>query len=547
VSLEKIARLIFEQIHGWVLNDGDGFYSSLVRTGRRPDPDRRAARHVEIKSAQPGTLWLVTGKGQHRWTLLIVVLGYAVIALVITGLHRGLAYDEAIYLSQVYPGPALPFTAPRARGLPLLLTPLGWFDAPVPAIRGYLLALDSGLMYLGFNAWLPVLQGRAVIAAAIFGISWLPLFYSTEAFPNLPVAFGAVAATGYLARYLSGVSGRRALVACSAAFALVALIRPTEAIFVMVGLCAVAAVRPGRELLLRWGLPTLGLAVGCLPWVIEAHLRFGGPVQRFRAASENVGGGLHPENVREQLVLTDGPVSGSVQEGLPRLGALWWLLILIAVAVLMVRVLVGRADRAQQAGAVAAVVGLATASQYLLLTQVQEARFLLPTYANLAVALASAAPSASGIRAPARRIRLLSGVAVLALLATFSVFARWQLDTLGRVQAQQVAARSLAEHLTDAVRQQVEPPCVVAGQVAFPVIAFQTGCWGAPFRPDSPNITVEIASDRTATPRVWVLTTTNPSRTGVHPLPSSVRPLASDGVPGWWLFIARPNEVMRAQ
>ncbi|HST82395.1 MAG TPA: hypothetical protein VLL08_11730 [Kineosporiaceae bacterium] len=490
----------------------------------------------------------MTGKGQHRWALLAVVLGYALVALAMTDLDRGLAYDEAIYLSQAYPGPALPFTAPRARGLPLLLTPLGWFDAPVPVIRGYLLTLETGLMYLGFNAWLPVLRGRAVIAAGIFGIGWLPLFYGTEAFPNLPVAFGAVAATGYLARYLSGVSGRRALLACSAAFALIALIRPTEAIFVTVGLCAVAAVRPGRELLLRWGLPVLGLVVGCLPWLIEAHLRFGGPLQRFRAASENVGGGLHPENIREQLVLTDGPVSGPAREGIPRLGALWWLLILVAVAVLMVRVMIGRADRIQQAGAVAAVVGVTTATQYLLLTQVQEARFLLPSYANLAVTLAAAAPSASVIRDPARRIgRLLPALAILTSLAAFSVFAGWQIDTVGRVEAQQVAARRLAEHLTDAVRQRVEPPCVVAGEVAFPVIAFQAGCWGAPFRPDSSDITVEIGSDRSTMPRVCVLTSTNPTRTGVHPLPGSVRELASDGAPGWWLFIATPNEVMGAR
>jgi hypothetical protein len=92
--------------------------------------------------------------------LLAVVLGYVGLTLAVTDLHRYLAYDEAIYLSQVYPGPALPFTAPRARGLPLLLLPLGWFDAPIPVIRGYLLTIDAGLMYLGFNAWLPVLRGR---------------------------------------------------------------------------------------------------------------------------------------------------------------------------------------------------------------------------------------------------------------------------------------------------------------------------------------------------------------------------------------------------
>ncbi len=482
-------------------------------------------------------------KGDKRWLLLAVVLGYAVLALAMTDLHRGLAYDEAIYLSQVYPGPALPFTAPRARGLPLVLTPLGWIDAPVPVVRGYLLALEAGLMYVGFNAWLPVLRGRAVIAAAVFGVGWLPLFYSTEVFPNLPVAFGAVAATGYLARYLSGSSGRTALLACSIAVALVALIRPTEAIFITAGLCVVAAIRPpgsklpGRELLVRWAALILGLAVGCLPWVVEARLRFGGPLERVRAASRNIGAGFHPDNVRQQLSFTDGPASGSVREGIPWLGALWWLLIIVAAAVLTVRLLIGRADRFQQAGAVAAVVGVVTAAQYLFLTQVQEARFLLPAYANLAVALVAAVPRRGG--------RLVSVLTAVTSLTIFAGFAGWQIGAARRVEAQQVEARHLAERLTDVVRLQVVPPCVVAGEVAFPVIAFEAGCRGAPFRPDSPDITVQVGSDRSAMPLVYVLTSTDPARTGVHPVPGTVRALAADGVPGWWLFIARPNEVVR--
>lgn len=506
---------------------------------------------------------LVTGKAGLRAALLAVVLGYTALTLAVTDLHRDLAYDEAIYLSQVYSGPPLPFTAPRARGLPLLLTPLGWFDAPVPVVRCYLLNVSAALMYLGFNAWLPALRGRAVIAAAVFGIGWLPLFYSTEAFPNLPVAFGAVAAAGYLARYLVGTSGRGALVACSAVVALMALVRPTEALFVTVGLWVIAVTRPGRELALRWGLPVLGLAVGCMPWLVEAHLRFGGPLHRMRAAFSNVGGGFHPENVRHQLSFTDGPASGSVRDDLPWLGALWWSLIVIAVMVLVVRRLIGRADRTQRAGAVAAVVGVATATQYLFLVQVQEARFLLPAYAILTVALVAAVPSHFGnpVGSPAgspvgrrqsahRRTwrpvstRILPGLLATALLALLTVFAGWQIDAVERVGSDQATSRALADRLTDVVRQHSAPPCVVSSEVAFPVIAFGAGCRGAPFRPESPDITVAVGSDRTALPSVYVLTTTNPAQTGVHPLPGSVRALAADGAPGWWLFVATPNEVV---
>jgi hypothetical protein len=80
--------------------------------------------------------------------------------------------------------------------------------------------------------------------------------------------------------------------------------------------------------------------------------------------------------------------------------------------------------------------------------------------------------------------------------------------------------------------------------VAFPVIAFEAGCRGAPFRPDSPDITVQVGSDRSPLPPVYVLTSTNPARTGVRPIPGSITRLAAEGAPRWWLFIADPQQVV---
>jgi hypothetical protein len=518
----------------------------------------------------------MTTTGRYRWGLLVIVLGYVGLSLAVTDLHRNLAYDEAIYLSQVYPGPALPFTAPRARGLQLLLIPLGWFDAPIPVVRGYLLAVEATLMYLGFNAWVPVLRGRAPAAAAVFAVGWLPLFYAIEVFPNLPVAFGTVAAAGYLARYQSGRSGRPALIACAVAVALVALVRPTEAVFITAGLCLVATTRPGRELAVRWGLPMLGLAVGWVPWLVEAQLRFGGPLNRLAAASTNVGGGFHPGNVRQHLGFTDGPVSGTVQADLPWPGEVWWLLLALAVVVPLGRLALGSAEPRQRAASIAAVVGVVSASQYLLFTQVLEARFLLPTYAVLSVALVATAPSPlHAWRVSGRRVgratdpvadeaadpvademadhavdRVMGRVVGVLLVVTFSalfvLFAGWQIVVAERVDREQAVARELAQTLAHVVRSSVTPPCVLSGEVAFPVIAFETGCRGAPFHPDSPDITVAGLPLGAPMPPVYVLTTTNPSRTGVHPVPASAQELSSFGAPGWWLFIATPNEVFAA-
>jgi hypothetical protein len=503
---------------------------------------------------------------RYRLLLLAVSLGFVALSLALTDLHRYPAYDEAIYLSQVYPGPALPFTAPRARGMPVLLAPLGWIDAPLPVIRGYLLLINAGLMYLGFNAWLPVLRSRAVAAAAVFAVTWLALFYSTEAFPNLPVAFGSLAAAGYLARYLYGGGSeprRTALVACAVAVALVALFRPAEATFVTAGLALAAVTRPGRELAVRWLALAAGLVVGWLPWLIEAQLRFGSPSARLRAASENVGGGFHPENLRYHLGYTDGPLAGVVRGGIPRLGELWWLLIIIAIVVLIGRVLVtgvrsnDRAlpdDQVWRAGSVAAIVGIAAASQYLFLTSVLEARFLLPGYALLTVAMLAALPT---WRSPSWRHDrpsvprwAVTGTAIVLLLA-FAVFAQWQVRVAHRIEAKQDGDRLLAARLVAVVRRQGPAPCFVASDLAFPVIAFEAGCRGSTFHPTGTTIVVHREPEPTGTattpPRVYVLTRTDPARTGVRPTAGSVRALAGDGAAGWWFFVASPSQVISAR
>jgi hypothetical protein len=298
-----------------------------------------------------------------------------------------------------------------------------------------------------------------------------------------------------------------------------------------------------------------------VPWLIEAQLRFDGPLNRLAAASANVGGGFHPGNVRQHLSFTDGPVSGTVPDGLPWFGAAWWFLLAVAVPLgrafrSLVRlgpvrsgtVRPGSAALRERASAVGAAVGVAAASQYLLFTQVLEARFLLPTYAVLSVALVAAAPSplrpGRASRRPAGRM---AGALLLATFsALFTVFAGWQVIVADRVDRDQAVARELAQTLARAVRSRVTPPCVLAGEVAFPVIAFETGCQGAPFRPESPDITVAGLPPDSPLPPVYALTTTNPTRTGVHPMPASAQELSPYGAPGWWLFVATPNEVFAA-
>jgi hypothetical protein len=84
----------------------------------------------------------------------------------------GLPYewDETVYISQVsLHAPAGLFTAPRARGLTILLAPLTELTSSTAALRWYLAVLSAVGLYLAFLPWLRLWPGYlAPIAAALF-------------------------------------------------------------------------------------------------------------------------------------------------------------------------------------------------------------------------------------------------------------------------------------------------------------------------------------------------------------------------------------------
>src|SRR5215475_15344817 len=68
----------------------------------------------------------------RRWAaepaarLLAIIAGaYAAVQLLIINLGMALDWDEVVYVSQfAHHGPAAPFSAPRARGVPLIVAPV---------------------------------------------------------------------------------------------------------------------------------------------------------------------------------------------------------------------------------------------------------------------------------------------------------------------------------------------------------------------------------------------------------------------------------------
>ncbi|MFI7383320.1 hypothetical protein [Streptomyces sp. NPDC049813] len=451
-------------------------------------PTHSAQRTAPPASPAPGVLWwrAVTGRedaarrgarrpatrpaprpaaGPGGWLAGVAVLYcLAQLVLVVPRLGHGLGWDESVYVSQYDPRtPTVFFSAPRSRGTSLLTAPLVAVTGSTVALRAALAVLSSAALYAAFRVWRPLVgAGTTALAALLFAGLWIAVLSGAMAMPNLWVAFGAVAAVGWFLR--APARGRHWwLAGCVAA---VALFRAPDAVWLVLP-PAIAALLRRRW---RWTLPFLaaGLAAGLAQWVAEAYVRWGGVPQRLRVSSATEGDmGLHL-NLGTAWRAVNGPLlcrpCTAGHPALPGL-ALWWLVLplLVAAAVYV-------ALRERKAAPVVMPVACAAALcvPYLLLIGYSAPRFLLPSYALLALPLAV-------LLRRLRRRRVLAGLAVAVLvghLAAQLVVLDRQLTQTARTDARYVAAARGLRAMG------VTPPCLVTGPRALPV-GYAAGCASA--------------------------------------------------------------------
>lgn len=73
--------------------------------------------------------------GGEHW-LVLVAAAFTLAQLVLVRPGMGLGWDETVYVSQVSPhAPAAFFSAPRARGVPLLVAPISSWLSSTPLVR----------------------------------------------------------------------------------------------------------------------------------------------------------------------------------------------------------------------------------------------------------------------------------------------------------------------------------------------------------------------------------------------------------------------------
>ncbi|MEH0490358.1 hypothetical protein QBA78_35470 [Streptomyces scabiei] len=411
-------------------------------------------------------------RGTAPYSLALVAAAFTLAQLAFVRPGMGLGWDETVYVSQVGGhAPAAFFSAPRARGVPLLVASIASWSSSTVLLRVYL-ALLSGLgLFLALRAWRGLFATRVLAAAgALFATLWVTLFYAPQAMPNFWVAIGALAGTGYFLRAQADRSTRTALWGVGASVALMAWMRPMDAVWAVLPLLGLlVGVR-------RWRHPRLllalvaGLVAGAGEWVIEAYLSYGGLGQRLSDASRIQGGlGWHIA-VGDQLRSLGGrslcrPCTGAMPN--PVVTAWWYALPLLAVLAL---VLALRARRAT-AMLVLLVCAGSAAFPYLFLIGYAAPRFLLPAYALLAIPVADAL---------FRLVTATSGVWRVAAVTLVTLGLAGHL-AIQYVVLERTVHRTTAAHddwartAADLHRLGVRPPCLLTGYEAVP-IAFYAGC-----------------------------------------------------------------------
>ncbi|GCB43441.1 hypothetical protein [Streptomyces sp. NL15-2K] len=427
----------------------------------------------------PGTSWRTRG----AWLLAAVAGAFTLAQLLLVRPGMGLGWDETVYVSQVgTQAPASFFSAPRARGVSLLVAPIASWSTSTELLRVYLALLSGLALYLALRTWRGLFPARVLAAAgALFASLWITVYYGPAAMPNYWVAIGALICVGCFLRARSDGLDRSALWGVVAGAALMAWMRPTDAVWVTLPLLVLApATRLWRLTAALYG----GLVAGVAEWVIEAYVSYGGLGQRLSDGSDIQGGLGWYFAVDDQLRSLVGrtlcrPCTAPMPN--PAVFAWWFVLPLLAALALVVAV---RARRT--APTLLPLLCAATAAfPYLFMIGYAAPRFLQPAYALLAIPVAAAlfhlVTKPNGRWRPAAVTLVAIGLAGH-LAVQYAVLDR----TVDRTTADR---RDWARTAADLHRLGVRPPCLLTGHQALP-IAYYTGCSSAATQGSNANSTL---------------------------------------------------------
>jgi len=457
------------------------------------------------------------------WVVLIAI-SFFLTQIILFDEGRFVEFDEADYISEA----SSRFTtngwdAHRSGGILWLVRPLLLVSGSLVHLRWYLAALSAIAVGLGFSRWVRPCGMLAPVGMSVFLVFWLPLFYGSEVSPNLYVASAAVGAAGSMIAFSR--DERRADLAVLAVFLGAATyLRLSDGLVLSVGIVFGAAVVLQWRIVARALSPIgAGLLVGALPWLGQAFIRFGGPLNRLEAAVEIVGGGFR-WNLGQYLRLQDGPLIGPDRVQSISTAGLGVLLVCVVLAGF------GVADAERRRGPrFALVVGIVMALPYLLYVEALAPRFLMPSIALVAITV-----GAGVLRLWRRRI----GFGILAVLLLAGA-AFWSGFTADRVESEQFAQREEIRRVAESVAVAAGAGrCEFLSQFGHPQITLRTGCTGA--AADLQDLRCQIGAVQRRHPGVdviIVLVSAPPEETGY------LTPIDGSKVPqDWTLYVAPADE-----
>ncbi|MEV5528505.1 hypothetical protein [Streptomyces prunicolor] len=439
-----------------------------------------------------GTLRLrpPTVSRRAEYPLAAVAGAFTLAQLVFVRPGLGLGWDETVYVSQLSAhAPAAFFSAPRARGISLLVAPVTSWSSSTVLLRVYLAALSGLALFLALRTWRGLFPARVLaLAGALFASLWVTLLYGLQAMPNYWVAVGALAAAGCCLRAWSDRSDRAALWGLAASASLLAWMRPTDAVWVTLPLLVLAVAVRRRRLLV---VLLAGLASGAVEWVIEAYVSYGGLTERLHEASAIEGGLGWNVAVLDQLRSLGGralcrPCTAEMPN--PVVDVWWLMLPVLAIVGLVVAVRARRTATTLVPLACAAT----AAFPYLFMIGYAAPRFLLPAYALVAIPVADAL-----IHLVTRPTGAWRRAAVTLLAIGLAGHLAIQLAVLERtVSRTNTQHRDWSRTAAELHRLGVRKPCLLTGQDAIP-IAFYAGCASAAIGGHNANTSLTTL-DRTA-------------------------------------------------
>lgn len=415
----------------------------------------------------------------------VVCVGYTLSQALFVAPKLGLGFDETVYVSQVSPHlPAAFLSAPRARGISFLVAPIVALTDQTFAMRVYLAILSGAGLFVALWLWRPLRRnGVLALAAALFGSLWVSQFYGPEAMPNLWVALASLAAVGCFLRAVNDPADHLALIVLGISVAVIALMRPSDAAWVTAPLIISAVVVRGWRRPMIVALLVGGLAAGSAEWVIEAYVRYGGVVARLHQSSRAEGGFGLNFAVVDQLKSQSGRLlcrPCTIGWRHPIVSA--WLIALPLLAIASVFA----AARARRLATTLIPVLCATmiAIPYVVLINYAAPRFLLPTYALLAIPIADLLVTMiNSVRARWRpaMVTLIAVALATHVAVQYAVLLHTVRGTIRSTGDYARVATQLAEW-------GVRTPCVITGDQAIP-IAFRARCASAAASGNNANTT----------------------------------------------------------